>query len=1367
MSILLHLALLAGLSAAPSSLDPALQPAPPWPLMEQSPLPDFPSDAHILNRQMELIRQGKLHVDQAYGQRAQQNHILPHQTALTRAIREQNMQLVAELIDRHHADVNKTSYNTPSPLQEAYETGNLTLIRHLIARGATFTRHYQTEDSTFRYACRSGNPEAIRHYLSLNTPPTTEQLSSNLHYICASGDVELVRMALSRGANPNIEPFEEAPPLCAACYTGNLELVRLLLDHGADITGHGSEETSCIDAAIFSGNLNLVQHLETLEQQQNLNLDPQKTRLAAALYTGHSHLIDHYIAQKYPIDTPRLSAKETLLIAAQNGHISLIHYLLDLKTDIHARDEAGNTPLHLASRHNHPAAALALLHRGANASLLNKNGQTALDLITPSLRWNTGRTSSHTSTSIPAAQRPETTFGTPPEASHDNITTLHKACQSGDSAAAARLLRQGADPNKCDPEGNTPLMQTCTSDDKLEITALLIRHGAATDIANHAGETPLSIAMEHGNLPAFAYLLQQGADPDFTPDPHTPTLLQNNCHDEKLPYLHLLLQHGADLAATCPEGQTAMHHAASISANRVALLLLTSGADPNALDNDGNTPLSYNPDSPGTIHILLSYGANPYPPTNDPTVAEHMAANPLLRPMLDNLPAINQYKPAGNIAATIHRLRRQAKTIIIRLTDRKQLRIRPVAYIPGYFPTPENTLPLWMIPPRIYTLPQNNNAGAPSPASSIEETILTGTSIDAPIRPHDPTSETPLTWACSLGNLPLAAYLIDTLHASINSPDATGATPLEAACSSGNILLVKHLIHEGANRHGEIPRSRNIMAAACTSGNMETIRYLLAQGAQWHPAPDSGEKNTLLHRAARAGSPELVRLLLARGEPVHPVNIHRETPLFAACASGSIPTVELLLQHGANINHLSTRHDTPLSIACEWGNLPLVQHLIAKGADIRTRDNLGNTLLHQACTQGKTDIALHLIRQGLRLAEPNAQQQTPFDLAVLHGQTKLVRELLRHTGKQQARSLVNSRHNLLRHIGNARKTGTYNPAITHMLLDHGAIADTSTPDGIETLIHACRTGDTEFVRKLLSTGSRPGIHSPSGETPLMAACRNANPDLVHTLLRHGADPASKNNNGATALDLACAPHQTAIFTLLEQEGADLHTTTRAGTTLLTPACAAGNLPLVRHLASKGLPLQAAIEKEQLLAIACASGNPALVHYLLHLGANINARDPHGRTALFHACDNARPAVIRCLAAHGANFNARDNDGQTPAFAAMHEKAATVIPLLRKYGTDLNAADNHGNRPLTEACREQNIRLVRALLTQGADPNLADKTGHTPLSLAALYHRPDIATLLLKHGATAFPEHTIAPILDQYRENHPELGWLLDKNHTAE
>lgn len=1410
------------------------QEAPPWPLMERADYSDSAPDEHnILNRQMELIRQGKLHVDQPYGQIQAEHFIIPQQTALIRAIQAQNMQHIAELIDRHHADVNKTSYNTPSPLQEAYETGNLTLIRHLIARGATSTWHDQTEGRTFRYACRSGNPETIRHYLSRNIPPTTEQLSRNLHYICASGDIELVRMALSRGANPNMELFEEAPPLCAACHTGNLELVRLLLDHGADITGHGSEETSCIDNAIMSGNQTLVEHLETIEQQKKLDLDPQKIRLLIALYFGHNHLIDYYIAKKYPVNTPSRSAKNTLLIAAQNGCISLITYLLDQQTDIHSRDEKGNTPLHLACRHNHPAAARALLVRGANAALRNLNGQTSFDIVVSSLRWTACSPPFRLPATDISTHAAKNTPSHSPENAPENTHTLHQACQNGDETTVARLLRSGTDPNardnegntplhtshpdsetipellilhgasvnarnaqqqtplqhacetyaprkiaallhhganpnQTDTEGNTPLMQTCKSDYKLEMSDILIRHGAATDIANRAGETPLSIAMEHGNLPAFAHLLRQGADPDFTPAPDTPTLLQNNCHDEKLPYLHLLLQHGADVSATTPEGRTALHHAASISANRVALLLLTCGADPNALDNDGSPPLSYNPDSPGTIHILLSYGANPYLPTNDSTIAEHMAAKPLLRPMLDNLPAISPYKPAGNIAATIHRLRHQAKTILIRLTDRKQPRIHPLARIPGYRPTPEDTLPLWMIPPRIYTLPQNNNAGPfRYPPECIEETILTETSIDAPIRPHDSTSETPLTWACRLGDLPLAAFLIDTLHASIDRPDATGTTPLEAACSSGNTLLVKHLIHEGANRHGEISRSRNILAAACTSGNMETISYLLAQGAQWHPAPDSREKNTLLHRAARAGSPELVRLLLARGEPVHAVNIHRETPLFAACASGSIPTAELLLQHGADINHPSEHHDTPLSIACQWGNLPLVKHLIAHRADIRTRNASGDTLLHQACCQGQTDIALHLIRQGLQLAEPNAQQQTPFDLAVLHGQTELVRELLRQIGKRQARTLVNSRHNLLRHIGNARKTSAYNPAITHMLLDHGAIADTSTPDGIETLIHACRTGDTEFVRKLLATGSRPDIHSPSGETPLMAACRNANLDLVHTLLRHGADPASKNNDGTNALFLACSPHQTAIFALLEQAGTDLHATTRTGTTLLTPACAAGNLPLVRHLASKGLPLQATMEKEQLLAIACASGNPALVHYLLHLGANINARGPHGRTPLFHACDNARPAVIRCLAAHGANFNARDNDGQTPTFSAMHEQAATVIPLLRKYGIDLNAPDNQGNRPLTEACREQNIRLIRALLTQGADPNLADKTGHTPLSLSARSYRPDIATLLLKHKATAFPERTIALILEQHRENHPKLDWLLDKNHAAE
>src|SRR6266566_4808041 len=85
-----------------------------------------------------------------------------------------------------------------------------------------------------------------------------------------------------------------------------------------------------------------------------------------------------------------------------------------------------------------------------------------------------------------------------------------------------------------------------------------------------------------------------------------------------------------------------------------------------------------------------------------------------------------------------------------------------------------------------------------------------------------------------------------------------------------------------------------------------------------------------------------------------------------------------------------------------------------------------------------------------------------------------------------------------------------------------------------------------------------------------------------------------------------------------------------------------------------------------LVDAAKARNTAEVLKLLGQGANANAKDKAGWTALFWAAFSGRTDIVRALLEKGANVNATDDSGKTPLIsAAVRGHTDTVRTLLEK------------------------------------------------------------------------------------------------------
>jgi ankyrin repeat protein len=134
-------------------------------------------------------------------------------------------------------------------------------------------------------------------------------------------------------------------------------------------------------------------------------------------------------------------------------------------------------------------------------------------------------------------------------------------------------------------------------------------------------------------------------------------------------------------------------------------------------------------------------------------------------------------------------------------------------------------------------------------------------------------------------------------------------------------------------------------------------------------------------------------------------------------------------------------------------------------------------------------------------------------------------------------------------------------------------------------------------------------------------------------------------------------------------------------------------------------------------------SPALVDLLLQRGADTEARDADGRTALvMEAMTFRRLDVMETLLKAGARTNAPDRHGRTALhYVADSFGSEDAIALLLRYGAQIDAQDHQGNTPLHLAAGVTGhpgyAGSLEALMQAGASASLGNKAGRTALDAA--------------------------------------------------
>lgn len=208
---------------------------------------------------------------------------------------------------------------------------------------------------------------------------------------------------------------------------------------------------------------------------------------------------------------------------------------------------------------------------------------------------------------------------------------LREAAKANDAHQVIKLIKQGANVNAPDEDGNTSL-HFAAQYGHTALVALLCNRGADVNAIDKWGYTPLFLAAVMKNtgavklLEVAEILLDKGADVNAkNQNGQLPLLRVAISGDTAL--AKLLLDRGAEVDAPDRYGNTPFYWAVKYGHIEVVKLLLERGANVNVLVQGDRTPLHYamveNGDKVELIETLLSHGADINIPYNDTTVLQH------------------------------------------------------------------------------------------------------------------------------------------------------------------------------------------------------------------------------------------------------------------------------------------------------------------------------------------------------------------------------------------------------------------------------------------------------------------------------------------------------------------------------------------------------------------------------------------------------------------------------------------------------------------------------------------------------------------------------------------------------------------------
>jgi ankyrin repeat protein len=235
-------------------------------------------------------------------------------------------------------------------------------------------------------------------------------------------------------------------------------------------------------------------------------------------------------------------------------------------------------------------------------------------------------------------------------------------------------------------------------------------------------------------------------------------------------------------------------------------------------------------------------------------------------------------------------------------------------------------------------------------------------------------------------------------------------------------------------------------------------------------------------------------------------------------------------------------------------------------------------------------------------------------------------------------------------------------------------------EGFTPLHMAINNGHKDVALYLIKGGAQVNVAGKIGRTPLHLAAYNGMPQVAKLLVSRGGNVKASSSDGATPLHSAAISikNNIQLLELLLSKGADVNSGrgTKIGTPLIL-AAKYGDVDVARILVNNGADINAQdASGNSALHIASQFGRLDFVNYLLIKNPDVNLVNSDNNSPLHVAAMNGRRVVAEQLVYHGANLIGKNSAGKIPLDCAKNSGKDTIVALLEPFTeTDSNTVES--------------------------------------------------------------------------------------------
>ncbi|XP_050408666.1 serine/threonine-protein phosphatase 6 regulatory ankyrin repeat subunit B [Patella vulgata] len=805
-----------------------------------------------------------------------------------------------------------------SALFEAVVTEKIQILKYLISFPVLCVNS-KFHETILTVACKKGNLEIVSILLKhqqvkdvINCVSLRSGLSA-LHlcidwFKCETTCLLFVMALVEAGADVNIVSSALIPALCSAASRGFMSVLAYLMDHGADVSVVDLNLDTVLHQIVTKPNAILfVQKLIKSGLEINLQNKFGETPLHLATKYKNECIVDMLLkTHGCGVDLSDKMGITPLMLAVEQNEIGFIKLLSQHGADVNKQDIFGESSLHrLIQNGNKSVVDVLLSSRACDINLSDKWG------ITPFMF---------------AIEQNETQIAKLLHQHGANInkqnicgrSPLHLAIRYGNKSVVDVLLKaHGCVVNLSDGLGITPFM-LAVEQNETQIAKLLFQHGVDVNKQDILGKSPLHRAIQNGNKIIVDDLLKaHGCDVNLSDgEGITPIMLA--VEQNKTQIAKLLFQHGVDVNKQDTFGKSPLHRAIQ-NGNKIIVddLLKAHGCDVNLSDGEGITPvmLAVEQNETQIAKLLFQHGV-------DVNKQDTFGKSPLHRAIQN-----------GNKIIVDDLLK--AYGCDVNLSDGKG------------------------ITPLILAVEQNET----QIAKCLHQ-------HGANINKQDINGRSPLHRAIQNGNKSIVSVLLEIHGCDVNLFDNQNISPLMSAVKNKNLELIKCLCQHEAdiNKQDSLGRSaiyyafpnhRFCFSFYDTGNEIEIMKLLESFGAEFRTQNRGNELVKNILRASGFGY--FQHLVDSSKIDFDDIDENGDNILHVLARVRDLPTTSLdvfLNGEGVDINLKNSTGNTPLMVAAVLNNVPYMKILVDHGCKLDINNCYGHTVLH-LCVLGLVNLVFH------------------------------------------------------------------------------------------------------------------------------------------------------------------------------------------------------------------------------------------------------------------------------------------------------------------------------------------------------------------------------------------------------------------------